>query len=82
VVSPHSDEVAYSYKWSATMIAVLAVAVSETSRSYWFGRYDHEAEQRLVRFKAKLDRLHPQYGKPTQLAMEFAEEEQDSGRGL
>ncbi|MDB5611672.1 MAG: hypothetical protein JWP25_8572 [Bradyrhizobium sp.] len=33
-------------------------------------------------FKAKLDRLHPPYGKPTQLAMDFAEDEPDSGKGL
>jgi hypothetical protein len=33
-------------------------------------------------FKAKLDRLHPRHGKPTQLSMEFGEEEADSGKGL
>jgi len=33
-------------------------------------------------FRAKLDKLYPRYGKPTQLAMEFAEGEPDSGKGL
>lgn len=33
-------------------------------------------------FRAKLDRLHPPYGKPTQLSMDFAEDEPDSGKGL
>lgn len=33
-------------------------------------------------FQAKLDRLHPRYGKPTQLSLEFAEEEPDNGKGL
>jgi hypothetical protein len=54
------------------MIAVLAVAVSETSRSYWFGR-----------FKANLERPHIFNTESLfQLAVEFAEEEQDSGKGL
>ncbi|WP_428122508.1 P63C domain-containing protein [Bradyrhizobium sp.] len=33
-------------------------------------------------FKAKLDRLHPPYGKPTQLALDFADDEPDTGKGL
>jgi len=33
-------------------------------------------------FRAKLDKLHPRYGKPTQLSLEFAEDEPDSGKGL
>jgi hypothetical protein len=34
-------------------------------------------------FRAKLDRLHPPVGKPTQLSMEFADEDAaDSGKGL
>jgi hypothetical protein len=33
-------------------------------------------------FKAKLDKHYPRIGKPTQLAMEFADDEQDSGKGL
>jgi hypothetical protein len=33
-------------------------------------------------FRTKLDRLHPRYGKPTQLSLEFAEDEPDSGKGL
>jgi hypothetical protein len=34
-------------------------------------------------FRAKLDKLHPRYGKPTQLAFEYAAEEQDDdGKGL
>jgi hypothetical protein len=33
-------------------------------------------------FMAKLDRLHPSYKKPTQLSLEFADEEPDSGTGL
>jgi hypothetical protein len=33
-------------------------------------------------FRAKLDRLHPAYGKPTQLALDFAEDEPDTGKGL
>jgi hypothetical protein len=34
-------------------------------------------------FRAKLDRLHPPYGKPTQLSLEFADdEERDTGKGL
>jgi hypothetical protein len=33
-------------------------------------------------FRAKLDRLHPRYGKPTQLSLEFADDEPDTGKGL
>jgi len=33
-------------------------------------------------FRAKLDRLHPSYKKPTQLSLEFADDEPDSGMGL
>jgi P63C domain len=35
-------------------------------------------------FRAKLDRLYPPYGKPTQLSLEFAEDETeaDTGKGL
>jgi P63C domain len=33
-------------------------------------------------FRAKLDKLHPRYGKPTQLALEFADDEPDTGKGL
>jgi len=34
-------------------------------------------------FKTKLDRLYPRQGKPTQLAFDYAhEEEDDSGKGL
>jgi P63C domain len=33
-------------------------------------------------FRAKLDRLHPSYKKPTQLSLEFADDEPDSGKGL
>jgi P63C domain len=34
-------------------------------------------------FRAKLDKLHPRYGKPTQLSLEFADdEERDTGKGL
>lgn len=33
-------------------------------------------------FRSKLDRLHPRYSKPTQLSMDFADEETDSGKGL
>lgn len=33
-------------------------------------------------FKAKLDRFHPRHGKPTQLSMEFGDDEADSGKGL
>ncbi len=34
-------------------------------------------------FRAKLDKLHPPIGKPTQLSMEFADEEEaDTGKGL
>jgi hypothetical protein len=33
-------------------------------------------------FRSKLDRLHPRYGKPTQLRMEFADDEPDTGKGL
>jgi hypothetical protein len=34
-------------------------------------------------FRAKLDRLHPPVGKPTQLAMEFEDEKaSDTGKGL
>jgi len=33
-------------------------------------------------FKLKLDRNYPRIGKPTQLALEFPEDEQDTGRGL
>jgi hypothetical protein len=33
-------------------------------------------------FKMKLDRHYPRIGKPTQLSMEFADDEQDSGKGL
>jgi hypothetical protein len=34
-------------------------------------------------FRAKLDRLHPPYGKPTQLSLEFADDEEpDTGKGL
>jgi hypothetical protein len=33
-------------------------------------------------FRTKLDKLHPRYGKPTQLSLEFAEGEPDSGKGL
>src|SRR5258707_12016147 len=33
--------------------------------------------------EAKLDKPHPRYGKPTQLSIEFAEEEEaDTGKGL
>jgi hypothetical protein len=34
-------------------------------------------------FRAKLDRLHPRHGKPTQLSLEFADDaEPDTGKGL
>jgi hypothetical protein len=34
-------------------------------------------------FRAKLDKLHPRYGKPTQLALEFADDDEpDTGKGL
>jgi hypothetical protein len=34
-------------------------------------------------FRAKLDKLHPHYGKPTQLSFEYADEEkEDTGKGL
>jgi hypothetical protein len=34
-------------------------------------------------FRAKLDKLHPPIGKPTQLSFEYADEEkQDTGKGL
>jgi hypothetical protein len=33
-------------------------------------------------FQAKLNRLHPSYRKPTQLSLEFADEEIDTGKGL
>ncbi len=33
-------------------------------------------------FQAKLDRLHPSYKKPTQLSLEFADDEPDTGKGL
>jgi hypothetical protein len=34
-------------------------------------------------FRAKLDRLHPRYGKPTQLSLELSEEDEpDTGKGL
>jgi hypothetical protein len=34
-------------------------------------------------FRAKLDRLHPSYRKPTQLSLEFADDEEpDTGKGL
>jgi hypothetical protein len=33
-------------------------------------------------FKAKLDKFYPRIGKPTQLSLEFADEEADTGKGL
>lgn len=33
-------------------------------------------------FQAKLNRLHPSYRKPTQLSLEFADDEPDTGKGL
>jgi hypothetical protein len=33
-------------------------------------------------FRAKLDRLHPRYGEPTQLAFEYDDDETDNGKGL
>jgi hypothetical protein len=33
-------------------------------------------------FRAKLDRLHPSYKKPTQLSLDFADDEPDPGKGL
>jgi len=33
-------------------------------------------------FRAKLDRLHPPYGKPTQLYYGFVDDEPDTGKGL
>jgi hypothetical protein len=33
-------------------------------------------------FKAKLDKYYPRQGKPTQLSMEFADDEADTGKGL
>ena len=33
-------------------------------------------------FRAKLDRLYPPVGKPTQLSLEFADEDADTGKGL
>jgi hypothetical protein len=34
-------------------------------------------------FRAKLDKLHPRYGKPTRLSFEYADEENDdTGKGL
>jgi hypothetical protein len=33
-------------------------------------------------FRAKLDRLYPLIGKPTQLSLEFADEDADTGKGL
>jgi hypothetical protein len=33
-------------------------------------------------FKMKLDRNYPRIGKPTQLSMEFAESERDTGKGF
>ncbi len=33
-------------------------------------------------FKTKLDKHYPRIGKPAQLSMEFADDEQDSGKGL
>jgi len=34
-------------------------------------------------FRAKLDKLHPRYGKPTQLSLEFADDDEpDTGKGL
>ena len=34
-------------------------------------------------FRAKLNKLHPPIGKPTQLSMEFADDkETDTGKGL
>jgi P63C domain len=33
-------------------------------------------------FRAKLDRLYPSYKKPTQLSLEFADDEPDTGKGL
>ena len=36
-----------------------------------------------IRSRAKLDRLHPRYGKPTHLSFEHAhEEKEDTGEGL
>ena len=33
-------------------------------------------------FKAKLDKNYPRIGKPTQLSMDFADDEADTGKGL
>ena len=34
-------------------------------------------------FRTKLDKLHPRYGKPTQLSLEFADDDEpDTGKGL
>jgi hypothetical protein len=34
-------------------------------------------------FRAKLDRLHPRYGKPTQLSLELSDDDEpDTGKGL
>ena len=33
-------------------------------------------------FKAKLDKYYPRVGKATQLSMDFADEEADTGKGL
>jgi hypothetical protein len=33
-------------------------------------------------FRAKLNKIHPSYGKPTQLSLEFADDEPDTGKGL
>ena len=33
-------------------------------------------------FKAKLDKNYPRVGKPTQLSLEFADDEPDTGKGL
>jgi P63C domain len=33
-------------------------------------------------FRAKLNKIHPSYGKPTQLSLAFADDEPDTGKGL
>jgi hypothetical protein len=33
-------------------------------------------------FRGKLDKFYPRVGKPTQLSLEFSEEEADTGKGL
>jgi hypothetical protein len=56
-------------------------AVGDPERHSW--RHIMKLSNDWYDFRAKLDRLHPSYKKPTQLSMEFADEEkEDTGKGL